>query len=842
MRGSRPPPTRSTRRRAIETPASAGDRRLALRRTAAPPAASTDERALSAGGGAAGEPPPSPLLTAAASGDAAAAVALAHSTDSAEAAAALVAAARLGRAEVVTALHAAGVGGAASGGGALHAASLHGHAAAVEALLAAGFEGVDAVDAEGRTPLWLASQQGHEGVVDRLLAAGAAVGAASSAGESALLVATLGGHEAAVQTLLEASASAEAADKAGWRPLLRACQRGHEGIVRMLLEVGVDLQATTLRDGLTALHVACRDGHTSVARALLSAGAALEQSDPCKLPRKMEAAVSGVQAGQNVLVEGRVEEVMNISGEALIHIAGNALTGGRAKKIWQPISSLVVASDAAAAIAAERPEATSQTRDNLVKQDKDKIPTSALATTDIQAQLEQMCQSTKLLLVDEVDPTATAIVAYSSSRAAVSAATVTGKNIVNTFALIQRIIETEEALVRSHERVEFLIAEKAASFDEEMEQTLQKEMTKVESEMQTYASKYLVECKTPYFPMDNEAMEFESKYGGLVSRFQELGTMLSMSSELVKKKAELKEVMDKCNDDLAIALAKSVELMRSTVEDYSIKLTTSTTMKMTAIEALEQQKLAVISECDGVMAAAQPKLAPIYLELKSATEMLNAYKYDTEVGETSLRHLYDLSHPPGASLSRDCSAWGYAPVSCRTFSRPSCGSVGHRHALRRTAAPPAPAAGAAACGHALRRRSPAGAGVSIARRRVDARQQAAADAIHTAARDRDARVGRRSTPRSAASEGRNATPPPRRLTRGAAQADPALAEPRIAPRVETILLPAGWEMVASGEGDSSAVVFLGPGGAMALSRAEAWKVAEAQEGVRLEPPCEPPHA
>jgi hypothetical protein len=56
------------------------------------------------------------------------------------------------------------------------------------------------------------------------------------------------------------------------------------------------------------------------------------------------------------------------------------------------------------------------------------------------------------------------------------------------------------------------------------------------------------------------------------------------------------------------------------------------------------------------------------------------------------------------------------------------------------------------------------------------------------------------------------------------------------------LLPAGWEMVASGEGDSSAVVFLGPGGAMALSRAEAWKVAEAQEGVRLEPPCEPPHA
>jgi hypothetical protein len=29
---------------------------------------------------------------------------------------------------------------------------------------------------------------------------------------------------------------------------------------------------------------------------------------------------------------------------------------------------------------------------------------------------------------------------------------------------------------------------------------------------------------------------------------------------------------------------------------------------------------------------------------------------------------------------------------------------------------------------------------------VDARQQAAADAIHTAARDRDARVGRRSTP------------------------------------------------------------------------------------------------
>lgn len=122
-----------------------------------------------------------------------------------------------GQADTVEKLLAAG----AAVGVALHWACALGRLEAVRALLRGGAP-VDARDGESKTPLMVASMQGHDGAVAALLAAGAAVEAEDPFGNRALHIASYHGRAEAARLLSGAGAAVEARDAQGVTPSLQA--------------------------------------------------------------------------------------------------------------------------------------------------------------------------------------------------------------------------------------------------------------------------------------------------------------------------------------------------------------------------------------------------------------------------------------------------------------------------------------------------------------------------------------------------------------------------------------------------------------------------------------------
>ena len=80
----------------------------------------------------------------------------------------------------------------------------------------------DARDGESKTPLMVASMQGHDGAVAALLAAGAAVEAEDPFGNRALHIASYHGRAEAARLLSGAGAAVEARDAQGVTPSLQA--------------------------------------------------------------------------------------------------------------------------------------------------------------------------------------------------------------------------------------------------------------------------------------------------------------------------------------------------------------------------------------------------------------------------------------------------------------------------------------------------------------------------------------------------------------------------------------------------------------------------------------------
>jgi len=84
-----------------------------------------------------------------------------------------------------------------------------------------------AVNTNGETPLFIASQNGHTEIVKALLTRGAAINQARTDGATPLLIASYNGHTATVQALLAAGANVNQACTDGATPLSIAAIRGH---------------------------------------------------------------------------------------------------------------------------------------------------------------------------------------------------------------------------------------------------------------------------------------------------------------------------------------------------------------------------------------------------------------------------------------------------------------------------------------------------------------------------------------------------------------------------------------------------------------------------------------
>ena len=153
----------------------------------------------------------------------------------------------------------------------LYLASQNGHEEVVLALLGAGAQ-MDRASLDGITPLIVATVGGSENIVRRLLAGGAEVDHMTPDGVTALLAASAGGDDDLVDTLLDSGARVDLPSSDGVTPLIAAAARGHTRVVRRLLDNGADLTRTNA-DGMTALEAARQNGREDVAE-LLTAFAA----------------------------------------------------------------------------------------------------------------------------------------------------------------------------------------------------------------------------------------------------------------------------------------------------------------------------------------------------------------------------------------------------------------------------------------------------------------------------------------------------------------------------------------------------------------------------------------
>lgn len=139
----------------------------------------------------------------------------------------------------------------------------------VTALLLKGVD-PNLTDARGRTALFTAVREGSQRALESLLAAPQLqVDAVNANGETPLMIAAIRGSLPAVQALVKRGA---AVNRPGWTPLHYACSGPDNGVAAFLIAQGAALNARS-DNGTTPLMMAARYGAGELVPLLLKAGA-----------------------------------------------------------------------------------------------------------------------------------------------------------------------------------------------------------------------------------------------------------------------------------------------------------------------------------------------------------------------------------------------------------------------------------------------------------------------------------------------------------------------------------------------------------------------------------------
>ena len=189
-------------------------------------------------------------------------------------------------------------------------------------------EQVNSKNKAGKTPLFIAAQNGCTEIVIALLEKGAEINHVDKYGESPLLLSAEHGHTDIVNALLEKGAEINHVSKFDESsPLLLAAEHGHTDIVNTLLKKGAEINHVD-KYGSSPLLLAARHGYTNIVIALLKKGAEINLTNKCKKFPLLMAAVNGHSDIVNTLLEAKAKpNLVNVDGiSALLLAAKNGHT------------------------------------------------------------------------------------------------------------------------------------------------------------------------------------------------------------------------------------------------------------------------------------------------------------------------------------------------------------------------------------------------------------------------------------------------------------------------------------------------------------------------------------
>ncbi|XP_030843245.1 ankyrin-1-like [Strongylocentrotus purpuratus] len=159
----------------------------------------------------------------------------------------------------------------ASGKTPLHIASANGHLQTVKCLTNHGAK-VNVIDANLQTSVHLCSKKGHLHVVELLVNEGADIKIGDKDGFTALHIASFEGHVDIVKYLVSKGAELERLANDYWTPLHLALNGGHLDLAEYLLTEGANINSCG-EGGCTALHAASQTGNIDGVKYLTSQGA-----------------------------------------------------------------------------------------------------------------------------------------------------------------------------------------------------------------------------------------------------------------------------------------------------------------------------------------------------------------------------------------------------------------------------------------------------------------------------------------------------------------------------------------------------------------------------------------
>jgi ankyrin repeat protein len=210
---------------------------------------------------------------------------------------------------------------------ALHASASRGKAAAVEKLLVDLHADVSARDRVQRTPLAVASMEGHDEAVSLLCEAGSHLSARDSYGFAPQHLACRQNHLAVMRILLVSDADVDLLTTQGESCLYMACEAGFEAIADELIRYGANLDPRNLGH-FSPLHILAKHGFVGLMRKLVEAGADCNARNSQGWTPLFEAA----QAGNFPAVECLVQQGKAHVNNSIFSPLGAAL-GSRHEKL-----------------------------------------------------------------------------------------------------------------------------------------------------------------------------------------------------------------------------------------------------------------------------------------------------------------------------------------------------------------------------------------------------------------------------------------------------------------------------------------------------------------------------